>query len=313
MNVFTLQQIQAHTKSYEDIEQMMCLQENVFREFSANLFDVPKPMQFLFPEFKSDCHIKGGYRKNSSYFFVKIASSSPKSAQGMILVFSAQTGKLIASLNDESYLTTLRTAMAAMIVSKITPWEIQKIGIIGSGNLAAEICHLAKLQYPNQKISIFARNREKALKISSSVYGSVHELIRECDVIFTATTSCEPIIESIPVERKKLIVALGSDDEYKSELAPCLYKQADFIVTDSKSQASKYGDIARALKEQSIKLRDVMELGQVLDLTLPAYTKTIIADLSGIGAQDVAITEYVLNKIGSITEISDSSVAMKIE
>lgn len=40
-----------------------------------------------------------------------------------------------------------------------------------------------------------------------------------------------------------------------------------------------------------------MELGEALKSGICLNTKIIIADLSGIGAQDVAITEFILSKI----------------
>lgn len=40
-----------------------------------------------------------------------------------------------------------------------------------------------------------------------------------------------------------------------------------------------------------------MELGAVLQSGISENTKTIIADFSGIGAQDVAMAEFVLSRL----------------
>ena len=59
----------------------------------------------------------------------------------------------------------------------------------------------------------------------------------------------------------------------------------------SSLQAAKYGDTSRALRNDFIVKDDLIELGEALK------SKIIIADLSGMDAQDVAITEFILPKI----------------
>lgn len=67
------------------------------------------------------------------------------------------------------------------------------------------------------------------------------------------------------------------------------------VIVDSKLQASKFGDISRALKEGIITKDTLIELGAVLQSGISEDIKTIIADFSGIGAQDVAMAELVLH------------------
>jgi ornithine cyclodeaminase len=52
-----------------------------------------------------------------------------------------------------------------------------------------------------------------------------------------------------------------------------------------------------ALKEGIINQDALMELGVVLQLGVSQNTKTIIADFSGIGAQDVAMAQFVLSRL----------------
>jgi ornithine cyclodeaminase len=106
-----------------------------------------------------------------------------------------------------------------------------------------------------------------------------------------------PIIYTIPEPRKTAIIGLGSDDAHKSEILPYLFSEADAVIVDSKQQAAKFGDISRALKEDIITQDALIELGAVLKSGVCEHTKTIIADFSGMGAQDVAITECVLSTL----------------
>lgn len=68
------------------------------------------------------------------------------------------------------------------------------------------------------------------------------------------------------------------------------------LIVDS-IQAAKFGDVSKALKAGIITKKALSELGIILKSGLHANAKTIIADLSGIGAQDVAMTEFVLSRL----------------
>ncbi|MEQ9116525.1 MAG: hypothetical protein RLN62_07005 [Rickettsiales bacterium] len=297
MEVFSKEQIKQSIDSLKNFNEIIDSQKVAFIDFYNNLYEVPLPMQFVFSELKSDCHIKGGYKHGSSSLYVKIANSSPLGNNGSIFVFNVNTGQLKTILHDAGFLTTLRTAIAGILLVDYVKWNIKKIGIIGNGNLATQLHSLAVRKYPKTDIMVFARDKAKASSITNSTCDTVDNLLTNCDVIFTATASKSPIINHLPKGVNKMIIALGSDDIYKSEVSPSLYGEADLIITDNKSQAVKFGDIAKAIKNKIINLDSTIEFGKFLKSDIPTNTKTIIADFSGIGAQDVAISEFVLNRL----------------
>ena len=304
MKIFNADQIKRHMTIAHDVERFINSQKSAFIEFSSGLYTIPFPMQFIFSNQASDCHIKGGYRSNSKYFVVKVAGSNKSGNRGSILVFGVEHCELIAILHDNGLLTTLRTAVAGLIVLQTLPWKPKNIGIIGSGSLAGQLHELVNLKYPQSNIFLYARNKSKASSISDLQYDSIEGLAAKCDVIFTATSSHEPLIHDIPKNKQIAIVLLGSDDEYKSEILPQLFKKVDLVVVDSKIQATKYGDVSRALKRKFILEDNLIELGEALNEKKPLNAKTIMADLSGIGAQDVAITDILIQKMLDTTEAS---------
>lgn len=297
MKIFDLDQIHEAINIAIECEELLSAQKSAFMDFSSGLYEVPLPMQFIFPTFGSNCHIKSGYKQGSKNLIIKIANSSEGGNNGIILVFDINTGETKAILHDKGFLTTLRTAITGMIVAELVPWEIQNIGIIGSGSLAAQLYKLARQKYPWANVILCARNKAKAARITDSVCDSVEDLLIECDVILTTTSSASPIIHTIRQETNKVIIALGSDDEHKSEILPSLFEKADMVIVDSKSQAAKFGDVSRALKAGIIAQDALIELGKVLKSGIPKNAKTIITDFSGIGAQDVAMTEFILSRL----------------
>ena len=184
-----------------------------------------------------------------------------------------------------------------MIVLQLMPWTLHNIGIIGSGSLVGQLYELAKAKYPKANILIYAHNKVKAASIGDLVCDSAEDLVAKCDVVFTTTSSVDPIIYAIVKHKSKAIIGLGSDDEHKSEISPHLFSEADMVIVDSKLQAAKFGDVAMALKEGIIIQDALMELGAVLKPGASGNTKTIIADFSGIGAQEVAMAEFLLSRL----------------
>ena len=301
MKIFSLEQIQKSINISNDLEELISSQKAAFIDYSAGLYDVPAPMQFIFPRLGSDCHIKGGYKQGSKDFVIKIAGSSKVGNNGAILIFDVASCELRAILQDKGYLTTLRTAIAGIIMLELIPWQAQNIGIIGSGKLARQLYELINLKYPKANTLIYARNKVKAANIGNVVFDCAQDLIAKCDVVFTTTASLEPIIYVIPESKNKAIIALGSDDEHKSEVWPQLFKTADIVIVDSKLQAAKFGDVARALRENVITQDSLIELGALLKSSLCKNSKTIIADFAGIGAQDGAMAEFVLGLLQKYT------------
>lgn len=296
MKIFDLTQIQASINIKKDFEELVSSQKSAFIDFSFGLYDVPPPMQFIFANQGSDCHIKGGYRKGSQYFVIKVAGSSKFGNNGAVFVLDVATCEIKAVLEDKGFLTTLRTAMTGMIVLGLIHWKPQNIGIIGSGNLAQQLYSLATQKYTDASIMLYARNKVKAADISELVCDSVEDLVTKCDIIFTATSSTHPIIHALPRDKNILIIALGSDDEHKSEIASNLFENADMVIVDSKLQAAKFGDVSRALKAGIIDQSALIDLGKVLQSGTTEKSKIIIADFSGIGAQDVAMAEFILSR-----------------
>ena len=146
---------------------------------------------------------------------------------------------------------------------------------------------------------LYARNKSKASMIGDLVCNSANDLLAKCDIIFTATSSEQPIIHNISQCTNRAFILLGSDDKHKSEISPRLFKEADIVITDSKLQAEKFGDIARALESGVIDSNQVIEIGSLLKSSIPHphENKIIIADFSGIGAQDVVISEFILDRL----------------
>ena len=92
-------------------------------------------------------------------------------------------------------------------------------------------------------------------------------------------------------------MALGADDTHKNECAAALLQSADCLFVDSKDQSLKFGDTFHAIKSKAISPDKAIELGVQLNENKAIDANLIVTDLTGIAAQDLAITEWVLKRI----------------
>lgn len=305
-NIYSAEQIKAAIDLKQNWKVLLQAQQQAFIDFSKGYIEVPQPLQMHFEKGQGDCHVKAGFKYGSATFVVKIATGfyqntlkKPPAGDGVMLVFCQQTGLLKAILCDGGYLTTLRTAIAACIAAKITPWEIQRIGIVGTGQLAAQLLELFHLCYPQKAFSLWGRTFEKAKKLASPYPNvdsckSIKELMDCCDLVITATANTAPIIKSSHINKKTHLIALGADEVGKQEFDPKLFQQADVIVVDSKTQAQRFGDAFYALASGLIFYEKLQELGHLVEAGILGQSKLIISDFTGIAAQDIAIADSTL-------------------
>ena len=304
--VYSAQQIKKAINLKQNWQTLLKSQQQAFIDFSKGLVQVPPPLQMHFEKARGDCHVKAGFKKDGDIFAVKIATGfyqntlkNLPAGDGAILVFCQQTGLLKAILCDGGYLTTLRTAIAACIAAKTTPWKIQRIGIVGTGQLAAQLLELFHLCNPHAAFKLWGRSFEKAKNLASAytnadVNESIEELVSNCDLIITTTANSSPIINLNYVHQKTHIIALGSDELGKQECDPKLFQHADVVIVDSKKQAQFFGDTFYALQSGLISYDKLQELGTIIETGISRDAKVIISDFTGIAAQDIAIAESTL-------------------
>lgn len=105
---------------------------------------MPPVQAFTFNEANGDCCIKAAYIQGSKTFTVKVSTGfydNPgkglESNDGLMLVLSAITGRPLALLQDQGWLTGIRTALAGRIAARLlAPSKVRAIGILGTGTQA---------------------------------------------------------------------------------------------------------------------------------------------------------------------------------
>ncbi len=309
-----------------DIDEVIRAVREGFIDKDLGVIVNPAPMQILFQgkenKLYADCHVKAAQRKDGKYFVIKVASGFYQNKQadlpvnnGLSLLFCAQTGQPLALFNDGGYLTSLRTAAAGALSASLAKNHKNKIilGIIGTG-------HQARLQaewinrYLNiEKVLILGKtpggtksflSEIRHLEMNCSAVDSANELARKADVIVTTTPSTSPILMSADINKPIHIVAVGADSPGKQELDPNLLNRAEVVITDDHEQCLAHGEYGVAARANLLNSDSDIALGRVLsgETKNPISGNGIsVVDLTGLGAQDLAIASNVWMKINKDT------------
>lgn len=304
--IFGLQELEA----VFDRQSIIDAVRSSFIDHHNGRFKQASPVHLVFD--KGECHVKSGFAKQGSSFLIKIASGfygndsiGIPSANGMMLLFSQETGAPIAIFQDEGMMTAWRTAAATLVAALAVPKQQPlKVGLIGAG-LQAE---LAGQWLPNEaevaSIQVWTRSSGKAETLARKIGGTVAQdletLCRTSNLIISATPSTTPLVMADWISPGTHIVALGADTPGKIEVDPVLFSRAALVLVDDHRQCADHGDFGCALRAAQIDESGSVELGAWLSddkRSMPPTDGIVISDLTGLAIQDDAIAQLFLSRL----------------
>jgi alanine dehydrogenase len=256
-------------------------------------------------------HTMSAAAKSLGVMGAKLYSTSRKNGARFILpLFDGKTGTLLC-LMQADYLGQMRTGAASGIATKyMARSDSTEVGVFGSGKQARTqvqaVCRVRRIR----QVQVYSPNEERrrqfAIEMSEKCQTDVIAVPRpemaaeEKDIIITATTSREPVLNGQWIAEGAHINAVGSNFLSKAELDAAAVRRCAVIVVDSKDQARlEAGDFQQALDDGSLHWADVRELGQVIVGRYPARKHppdvTLFKSL-GIAIEDVAVAARVYTR-----------------
>ena len=313
MRIVSLEEIKAVLPKIDLMQEI----ETGFSAYSNGEVVVPPVGELNFDNPPGDVHIKYGYIQDDDVYVIKIASGfyqnkllGLSNGQGMMLVFDQKSGKPIGLLQDEGYLTDVRTAVAGAICAKyLAPKNIEAIGIIGTGVQARMQLEYLKRVTDCKSAIVWGRS-ESALDQYKTIMAdsgfiiqttmALEQVTDNCNLIITCTASEKPIIRKNHVKGKVHITAMGSDTPNKQEIGSNVLSKADLVIADSRSQCEVRGEIHHAIRNNAVSMDSIAELGEIINGDRQGRTtssEVTVADLTGVAVQDIQISKAVLKYI----------------
>lgn len=306
MKVLSLNQI----KQRINIQDMLRDQEEGFELYSKGLVNMPMPGYLEQDQPKGSYHIKYGAITGGSFWVVKIAGGPEHlPINGIMLAICTKTGQAKYILQDEGYLTALRTAIAGLICAKhFACKNLDAIGVIGTGLQARLQVELLAHLTDCKKIFVCGRSEDSLSSYQKDMVKKGYDVVtsqdasfvsRKSRLIITTTASRSTILKAQDIKPGTHITAVGADSPGKMELDPKLLAKSDLIVVDSKEQCIDHGEVSYAYKQGLIQDNQLIELGSIISnpsLGRSNNNQITISDLTGLAVQDIQIVKSILNK-----------------
>lgn len=241
--------------------------------------------------------------------------------QGGVLLFSGETGELLAMVNA-SAITEIRTAAVSAVATRALAREdASELAIIGAGVQARSHLEAIACVRPIKRVRIAARTFENAQRLAQSAgvlarslpapdsrfptpvveaVESSEAAVRNADIVVTATTSYTPVIQRKWISRGTHINAVGTYSFKARELDTATVADATLFVDRRESALNEAGDYVIAAAEGAFGPEHIRaELGEVLVGHHPGRTSseeiTVFKSL-GLAIEDLASAAHVYAK-----------------
>jgi len=229
------------------------------------------------------------------------------SHQGGVLLFSAETGELLAMMNA-SAITAIRTAAVSGVATDVLAQsDVGNLALIGSGVEART--HLVAMSEvrPLRRCRIASRHFANAQKLCEEMQQefsfpletveTVEEALKGADLIVTTTTAREPILRREWIAPGAHLNLVGSSTPKTREADSETMAAVSLFVDRRESTLNESGDYLLALRDGVIGPDHIRaELGEVLKGDHPGRTSaeeiTCFKSL-GIGVEDLFAAEYL--------------------
>ena len=292
--------------------------ERGFRALGLGEASLPDPMVLELREQQAEVHVKGAHLAGARHIVLKVATGFYRnrarglpSGDGMFLLLNAQTGAPEVLLEEHGYLTDFRTAAAvALSLKYLAPNDAREALLIGAGALARLTARAMVAQMPLARLTFWNRSaeraellaRELAQVVETRIAPALESAVRDHRVIVTATASTVPLVMASWVAPGTHVTSVGTGSPEKIELEPALLARADKVVADRVSQTERYGNLHHAIVAGTMTRANVYaELGDLASGRRAGRERAdelTVADLTGVGVQDAAIAQAVVEALG---------------
>ena len=267
-----------------------------------------KGVMALMPTFRSGASPLFGLK--AICVFPGNAAIGKDAHQGGVLLFSGETGELLALVNA-SAITSIRTAAVSGLATRLlSNPDASELAIIGSGvqarsHLEAMACvrslrraRVASLHF--ERAQAFVADVQTRCDFPVEAVAKPEDAVRDADLIVTATIARDPVLKLEWISPGAHINAVGTYSPKAREIDGATMAAASLFVDRRESAINEAGDYILAVKEGSITSAHIRaELADLLNATHAGRTSsteiTIFKSL-GLAIEDLAAAAYVYQK-----------------
>ena len=229
--------------------------------------------------------------------------------QGIVVMFDAGTGRPTGLLEGTA-LTAIRTGAASgLATSLLANADASRVGIIGSGTQARTQLEGVSCARAIERVAVyspggaerFAEEMQGVGNVPDTIHvaSSAAEVVRDSDIVCTATTASTPVLSSDDVRPGTHINAVGSYTASMQELDPRLLPRARLVVDQVLAALEEAGEVIAAVREGLIREDELIELGAIVDGAHPGRLgrdEITVFKSVGLAAQDLCAAARALQR-----------------
>ena len=232
------------------------------------------------------------------------------SHQGGVMLFSGETGELLAVMNA-SAITAIRTAAVSAVATRLLAREdAAELAILGSGVQARTHIEAMSCVRPIKRARVASRRIEQARRFAEEIgprfsfpvepVDSVEAAVRDADLIVTATTAEKPILKREWISPGTHLNVVGSSIPTTREVDGATMAATSLFVDRRESTINEGGEYLFALREGAIGPDHIRaEVGEILVGSHRGRTSpdeiTMFKSL-GLAIEDLAAADYLYRK-----------------
>lgn len=236
--------------------------------------------------------------------------------QGAVMLFSGETGELLALMNA-SAITAIRTAaVSAVATDLLARADATDLAIVGTGVQARTHLVAMACVRPIKRVRVASRDWAHARAFAEAMRyrlpapidpcETIEEAVSSADIVVTATTAAQPIIRREWIAPGAHINAVGSSIPTTREIDTATMAAASLFVDRRESTLNESGDYLFAMREGAIGPDHIKaEVGEVLIGANPgrmADEEITLFKSLGLAVEDLASAEYVYQKAKQLGE-----------
>lgn len=228
---------------------------------------------------------------------------------GVVMLLDTETGEILA-LMDGEHLTALRTGAASGLATKLFARNDAKTAaIFGCGAQGKTQLEAVKAVRDISKAWVFDKNRKVAESFKSEMQVKLNleieiaataEVLKECDIVCTATNAEAPLFLKEHVKEGAHINAIGSYKPNMQELDPFLLKDAKIVVDQKEACLAESGDLIKPVSDGIFAQDHIRgEIGEFIlknRKTRKSEKEITVFKSVGVAIQDFAVANRIYEK-----------------
>ena len=230
--------------------------------------------------------------------------------QGAVLLFSAETGELLALMNA-SAITAIRTAAVSGVATDLLAREDAcDLAIVGAGVQArthlaamAEVRSIKRCRVVSRNVEharLFADEMRERVAFAIEPVDSVASAVEGADLIATVTNAKEPVVRRAWISPGAHLNVVGSSTPTAREVDTATMAASALFVDRRESTLNEAGDYLFAMRDGAIGPEHIRaELGEILTGEKPGRTSreeiTLFKSL-GLAVEDLAAANYLYRR-----------------